>query len=279
MKMIYNYKIDQFLINAINEDITNIDITSDVVLSDELKDVAFMTAKQDGVIAGLDVAKRVFELIDSSIVFEALISDGDTVVVGQDILKISGKTKSLLKAERIALNLLQRMSGIATAASMYAKVVEGLDVRVVDTRKTTPGLRYLEKYAVKMGGCHNHRYNLSDAVMIKDNHIAAVGSIENAISIARANIPHTTKIEIEVKNLEELKEALDSKADIIMLDNMDVPTMEKAVEINSGQAILEASGNITLETLRSVAESGVDVISVGALTHSVMALDISMNIR
>ena len=215
--MIYNYKIDQFLINAINEDITNVDITSDIILKDDLTDVAYMTAKESGVISGIDVARRVFELIDSSIQFDTFVKDGDFVNKGEDIIKIEGKTKSLLKAERIALNMLHRMSGISTAASKYAEAVEGLDVRIVDTRKTTPCLRYFEKYAVKVGGCHNHRYNLSDAVMIKDNHIAAVGSIKNAVNIARNNIPHTTKIEVEVKNIDELREALEVNTDIIML--------------------------------------------------------------
>lgn len=277
--MIYNYKIDQFLINAINEDITNIDITSDVILSDSLVDEAYMTMKESGVVAGIQVAKRVFELIDSTIEFTSFVSDGDYLERGEDVLKVKGRSKSLLKGERLALNMMQRMSGIATSSRKYANAVEGLATRVVDTRKTTPGLRYFEKYAVRMGNCYNHRYNLSDAVMIKDNHIAAIGSIQETLQIARDNIPHTTKIEIEVKNLDEFKEAIEGQADIIMLDNMDIPMMKKAVEMNQGKTILEASGNITLETVRTVAETGVDVISVGALTHSVKALDISMNIK
>lgn len=277
--MIFNYKIDEFLINAINEDITSIDITSDIILDDRMVDEAFMTTKESGVIAGIKVAKRVFELIDSEIEFTSFVEDGDYLEKGTDVLMVKGRSKSILKGERLALNMMQRMSGIATSARKYAEAVEGLNTRVVDTRKTTPGLRYFEKYAVRMGKCHNHRYNLSDAVMIKDNHIAAVGSIIKTLELAKANIPHTTKIEIEVKNLDELKEAMEGNADIIMLDNMDVSAMKKAVEINKGKAILEASGNITLETVRTVAETGVDVISVGALTHSVKALDISMNIR
>jgi len=271
--------MDEFLIRAINEDITNIDITSDVILSDSLVDEAIMTMKESGVIAGIDVAKRVFELIDTEIDFVSFVKDGDYLEKGEDILRVKGKSKSILKGERLALNMMQRMSGIATSANRYAEAVEGLHTRVVDTRKTTPGLRYFEKYAVRMGKCYNHRYNLSDAVMIKDNHIAAVGNITDTLRIAKANIPHTTKIEIEVKDLEEFQEALDAGADIIMLDNMDIHTMKKAVEINAGKAILEASGNITLETVRTVAETGVDVVSVGALTHSVKALDISMNIK
>lgn len=276
--MLSNYKIDPIIINALKEDVSYIDITSDVLIPIHATCCAEMKTKAAGVIAGLSVARRVFELVDHTISIETMIEDGDYVNAQTIILSVKGSTRSILKAERVALNLLQRMSGIATMSYLYSKEVEAYNLRVVDTRKTTPGLRILEKYAVKVGGCSNHRFNLSDAVMIKDNHIKAVGSISKAVALARKEIPHTTKIEVEVENLKQLEEALDSKADIIMLDNMSNEMMAKAVALNNGQAILEASGNITLERLKSIGEIGIDVVSVGALTHSVSAFDISMNI-
>lgn len=277
--MLSNYKIDPIILNALDEDISYIDITSDILISEDSKDTAEMMAKAEGVVAGLAVAKRVFELVDPSIEIELLKSDGDRVVYGDVLLSVKGYSRSLLKAERVALNLLQRMSGIATQANLYAEEVKDYKMRVVDTRKTTPGLRILEKYAVLKGGCYNHRFNLSDAVMIKDNHIKAVGSITEAVNKAKAVISHTTKVEVEVESLEQLEEALTVGADIIMLDNMDNDTMEQAVKINKGRAILEASGNITIERLKSIGQIGIDVVSVGALTHSVYAFDISMNFK
>lgn len=276
--MLSNYKIDPIILNALDEDVSYIDITSDVLIDKRATSTAEMITKATGVIAGLDVAKRVFELVDASLNIELLIEDGDYVECGIIILRVEGSSRSILKAERVALNLLQRMSGIATQSYHYSKEVEAYNLRVVDTRKTTPGIRILEKYAVKMGGCSNHRFNLSDAVMIKDNHIKAVGSITAAVKLAQKEIPHTTKIEVEVETLGQLKEALAVKADIIMLDNMDNETMSQAVDINKKQAILEASGNITIERLKSIGAIGIDVVSVGALTHSVIAFDISMNI-
>lgn len=276
--MLSNYKIDPIILRGLDEDISYIDITSDVLLSDNAKSVAEMKTKASGVIAGLYVAKRVFELVDDSLEVEVLIEDGSYVESETVIFRVSGSSRSILKGERVALNLLQRMSGIATMSFKYSEEVKDYKLRVVDTRKTTPGIRILEKYAVKMGGCNNHRFNLSDAVMIKDNHIKAVGSITEAVKIAKKEIPHTTKIEVEVESLEQLKEALTVKADIIMLDNMSNDIMAEAVNINKGQAILEASGNITIERIKSIAEIGIDVVSIGALTHSVMAFDISMNI-
>lgn len=276
--MLSNYKIDPIIDNALDEDISYVDITSDILLPKSAKSIAEMKCKAEGVISGLEVAKRVFERVDPSLEITLLREDGATVVYGDIVLRVEGSTQSILKAERVALNLMQRMSGISTQAAQYAKIVENYKLRVVDTRKTTPGLRILEKYAVKVGGCSNHRFNLSDAVMIKDNHIKAVGSIKEAVELAKREIPHTTKIEVEVESLEQLKMALEAKADIIMLDNMDNETMRAAVAINQGQAILEASGNVTLERLQSIAQTGVDVVSVGALTHSVSAFDISMNI-
>ena len=276
--MLSNYKIDPIIIRGLDEDISYVDITSDILLSCEALSVAEMTTKDVGVIAGIEVAKRVFELVDSSLVVDVLVKDGTLVEEGIKILRVSGSSRSILKGERVALNLLQRMSGIATMSHEYAKEVKDYKLRVADTRKTTPGMRILEKFAVKMGGCSNHRFNLSDAVMIKDNHIKAVGSITKAVETAKANIPHTTKIEVEVENLIQLKEALAVKADIIMLDNMSTEMMADAVKINNGQAILEASGNIIISRLREIGEIGIDVVSVGALTHSVKAFDISMNI-
>lgn len=276
--MLSNYKIDPIIDRALDEDISYVDITSDILLSEESKDVAEMMAKAEGVIAGLHVAKRVFEKVDPTLIVTLLKEDGDHVVYGDTLLRVEGSSRSLLKAERVALNILQRMSGIASQASLYANEVKDYKLRVVDTRKTTPGLGILEKYAVMKGGCFNHRFNLSDAVMIKDNHIKAVGGIAEAVQKAKEIVPHTTKVEVEVETLEQLKIALEAQADIIMLDNMDNETMAQAVAINNGQAILEASGNITIERLKSIGQIGIDVVSVGALTHSVMAFDISMNI-
>jgi len=270
--------IDEIIKNALIEDMNYGDITTDTLIEENGTSLAVITAKQAGVVAGLSVAGRVFEMLDSDISFQALKSDGDTIQKGEMIAKIKGKTRAILKGERLALNLLQRMSGIATKAREYSELVKGTGTRIADTRKTTPSLRILEKYAVRMGGCHNHRFNLSDAVMIKDNHIEAVGGIAKAIKKVRMTVSHTVKIEVEVQSLEQLEEAIAAKADIIMLDNMDVDTMKKAVEINNGRAVLEASGNITSERIKEISAIGVDIISVGALTHSVKALDISLNI-
>ncbi len=276
--------LDEFLIEdtlkyALKEDMNNGDITSDYLIDDNLRGKAIITFKEEGIVCGLDVVRIIFSIVDKSLKVSKLVDDGETVVKGKDIATIEGNLKSILKAERVALNFLQRMSGIATKSKKISKLIKDFDVRVVDTRKTTPGLRVFEKYAVKTGGCFNHRFNLSDAVMIKDNHISSVGSVEKAIKKIRSEIPHTVKIEIEVKNLDELKEALDNGVDIIMLDNMDTDTMKKAVEITNKRAVLEASGNITNETIEEVASTGVDIISVGGLTHSFESMDISLNIN
>lgn len=276
--MVNQFILEDFIKEAIKEDLNNGDLTTDYLISDKSISRAVMTAKEDGIIAGLFVAKKVFEMIDDTIIFQLLVKDGEKVKKGQDIVKIKGKTGSILKAERLALNLLQRMSGIATMAGKFVELVEAYDVRIVDTRKTTPNLRFLEKAAVRLGGAMNHRYNLSDAVMIKDNHIKAAGSITNAVTKIRKNVPHTVKIEVEVQTLEQLKEALSADADIIMLDNMDNATRAEAVKITNNKAILEASGGINEETIVEVAKTGVDVISVGALTHSYKSLDISLNL-
>ncbi|QZY55007.1 carboxylating nicotinate-nucleotide diphosphorylase [Crassaminicella profunda] len=273
----YNkFLVEKIIKNALIEDMNYGDTTTDLLIDDASFSEAYMIAKETGVVAGLLVAESVFKLLDENISFKVLKKDGTLVKKGEKIAEIKGSTKNILKGERLALNLLQRMSGIASASRRYADLVKEYQTRVVDTRKTTPNLRILEKYAVRVGGCYNHRFNLSDAVMIKDNHIKAVGSIKKAVERIRENIPHTTKIEVEVTSLKELEEALKARADIIMLDNMDLETMKRAVESTKGRAILEASGNITLERIKDIAKIGVDVISVGALTHSVKAMDISL---
>jgi len=268
--------VDEIIKNGLKEDINNIDITTDNLIDDESKSVAHMLAKEEGVIAGLYVAEKVFKILDKDINVKFNVKDGDKVEEGTVIAQIEGSTKAILKGERLALNLIQRMSGIATISRKYREITKDLPVRIVDTRKTTPGLRILEKYAVRVGGCHNHRYNLSEAVMIKDNHIKALGGIKDAIHKIKNNVSHTIKIEVEVDSIEGLKEAIKAGADIVMLDNMSIEDMKKAVEIAKGKVILEASGGITLDRLIEVAKTGIDVISVGALTHSVKAMDISL---
>lgn len=271
--------VDNLIKTALLEDINYCDVTTDYLIPDEQKGEGKFVAKADGVVCGVEVALRVFEMLDEDVKYEVLKKDGDEVKKGDEILRLSGKTAALLKGERTALNLIQHMSGIATAAHTAMKLVEGTNATIADTRKTLPGMRPLQKYAVMTGGAKNHRYNLSDAAMLKDNHIDAAGGITNAITKLRSKIGHMTKIEVETRNLDELKEALDAKADIIMLDNMSPELMKQAVEITNGRAVLEASGGITNETIRAVAESGVDIISIGALTHSVKAFDISMYIK
>ncbi len=271
--------VDNLIKTALLEDINYCDVTTDYLIPVNQDGEARFVSKADGIICGTEVALRVFSILDDEISFEILKNDGDEVKKGDVILKLKGKTTALLKGERTALNLIQHMSGIATASNRYAKIVEGTKASIADTRKTLPGLRPLQKYAVMTGGAKNHRYNLSDAAMLKDNHIDAAGGITNAIEKLRSKVGHMTKIEVETRNLEELEEALNAGADIIMLDNMSPEVMKKAVEITNGRALLEASGGITDETLRAVAESGVDIISVGALTHSVKAFDISMYIN
>ncbi len=271
--------VDNIIKTALLEDINYCDVTTDFLIPAEQDGKAEFVSKADGIVCGTEIAVRVFQILDENISFEILKKDGEEVKKGDLILTVKGKTAVLLKGERTALNLIQHMSGISTAANKYAKIVEGTNASIADTRKTLPGLRPLQKYAVMTGGAKNHRYNLSDAAMLKDNHIDAAGGITAAITKLRSKIGHMTKIEVETRNLDELREALAAKADIIMLDNMSPELMKKAVAITNGRAVLEASGGITDETLRAVAESGVDIISVGALTHSVKAFDISMYIK
>lgn len=272
--------LDNVIKEALLEDINYIDVSTDYLIPEQQCDEAMFMSKADGIVCGVDAAMRVFEIIGSGeFEYNILKHDGDSVKYGDIIVELKGLTRTLLKGERTALNLIQHMSGIATAANEAVKLVEGTNASIADTRKTLPGLRPLQKYAVTVGGAKNHRYNLSDAAMLKDNHIDAGGGIKNAIETLRKKIGHMTKIEVEVRDLDELQQALDAKADIIMLDNMDNETMKKAVEITNGAALLEASGGITNETIRGVAETGVDIISIGALTHSVKAFDISMKMK
>lgn len=276
--MISKFVLDDIIINALKEDNNYIDVTTDILIDENQKSIAIVTFKESGVLSGVKVFERVFKLINSSTKVISKYSDGDFIEASEDVIKVYGNTVDILKAERIALNLLQRMCGISTMSRRYSDATSISDTKVVDTRKTTPNLRVIEKYAVMIGGCYNHRFNLSDCVMIKDNHIRAVGSITEAILRVRSKLGHTIKVEVEVTNFDELNEALGSKADIIMLDNMSTEDMKEAVKINNSRSILEASGNITLERVSAIAEIGIDVISVGALTHSVKALDISLNI-
>ncbi|HOQ38313.1 MAG TPA: carboxylating nicotinate-nucleotide diphosphorylase [Acetivibrio sp.] len=276
--MKYITDIDRIIMNALKEDIPSGDITTDNIIDETSESQAVLIAKDEGVIAGLDVAKRVFMLLDDTIVFEKHVEEGQWVKYGDTIATIKGNTRAILKAERTALNLLQRLSGIATATRKLVDRIEGLPAKVVDTRKTTPGLRILEKYAVRVGGGYNHRFSLSDGVLIKDNHIKAAGGIKKAIERVRERIPHTLKIEVETETLEQVREAIDGKADIIMLDNMGLDKMKEAVKIVNGNAITEASGNVNIDTIYDIACTGVDIISVGGLTHSVHSFDISMKI-
>lgn len=271
--------VDKIIKNALEEDLGWGDVTTDSTIPSATEIAGKFISKQQGVICGIEVCKRVFEILDSTIAFEILVHDGQRVEKGDVIANISGSARSILKGERVALNLLQRMSGIATTAGKYAEAVKGTAARVVDTRKTMPGLRMLDKHAVLTGGCHNHRYNLSDLVLIKDNHIKAAGGITPAVKAAKSKLSHALKIEVEVESLEQLEEALSTGADIIMLDNMTLDIMKEAVRITNGRALLEASGNVELSGERSasaIAQTGVDIISVGALTHSVKAMDISL---
>ncbi len=269
---------------ALNEDIGTGDITSLATIPADRTATAVMLAKQDGVLSGMDVAESVFHTVDPSIEFEALKSNGESVSNPERIAIVRGNARSILTAERTALNFVQRLSGVATITAEYVTAIAGTKARIVDTRKTTPGMRLLQKRAVQHGGGSNHRFGLADGVLIKDNHLAAIGGahrISDAISAARATAPHTLKIEIEVANLDELREALDAGADIVMLDNMDTITMAEAVVIRDAHrnhALLEASGGITLSRLPEIAATGIDLISSGALTHSAPSLDISLDI-
>ncbi|WP_028241853.1 carboxylating nicotinate-nucleotide diphosphorylase [Pseudobutyrivibrio ruminis] len=267
---------DELIKMALREDISSEDVSTNAVMPEAKAGKVDLIAKQDGIICGMDVYERVFKLLDESTVVEKYVKDGDAVTKGQLMAKVKGDIRVLLSGERVALNYLQRMSGIATYTNEVAKLLAGSNTVLLDTRKTTPNMRIFEKYAVKCGGGQNHRYNLSDGVLLKDNHIGAAGSITKAIQMAKAYAPFVRKIEIETETLDQVKEAADAGADIIMLDNMDVATMKEAVKIINGRAKTECSGNVTKENIKNIIDSGVDYVSSGALTHSAPILDISM---
>ncbi|MBQ1507719.1 MAG: carboxylating nicotinate-nucleotide diphosphorylase [Ruminococcus sp.] len=271
--------IDNIIKTALLEDINYLDAATDYLIDDSQTNTAKFIAKSDGVLCGLEIALRVFEVLEPGAVkAEIYKNDGDELKAGDIIAELQGKTKTILKGERTALNLIQHMSGVATAVNKAVKLVEGTKATIADTRKTLPGLRPLQKYAVTVGGGKNHRYNLSDAAMLKDNHVDAGGGITNAVKKLKSKLGHMTKIELEVRNLNELNEALEAGVDVIMLDNMSTDMMKEAVKITDGRAVLEASGGITDETIREISETGVDIISMGAITHSVKAFDISLKI-
>ena len=267
---------DQLIRMALQEDITSEDVSTNAVMPTEVKGTVDLIAKEDGIIAGLDVYARVFQMLDEKTEIDFKCKDGDEVKKGELMATLTGDIRVLLSGERVALNYLQRMSGIATYTRQVAKLLEGSKVTLLDTRKTTPNCRVFEKYAVRVGGGCNHRYNLSDGVLLKDNHIGAAGSITKAISMAKEYAPFVRKIEIEVETLEQVKEAVEAGADIIMLDNMTPEVMKQAVELIDGRAQTECSGNITKENIARIREIGVDFVSSGALTHSAPILDISM---
>ena len=273
------FYVDNLIKEAISEDINYIDVSADYLIPEDQRNDSYFVAKADGVLCGLDIAMRVFTLLDDTFTYTVHKNDGDEVKAGDLIVEFNGKTACLLKGERTALNIIQHMSGIATATNKAVKLCEGTNAQVTDTRKTLPGLRALQKYAVVCGGGKNHRYNLSDGAMLKDNHIDAGGGITNAVRILRSKLGHMVKIEVETRNFDEVKEAVSAGADIIMLDNMPNAQMEECVKYIDGRAKTEASGNITLENIAEVAKTGVDIISLGALTHSVKAFDISMKMR
>lgn len=267
---------DQLIRMALQEDITSEDVSTNAVMPTATKGTVELIAKEDGVIAGLDIYARVFTILDEKTEIDFHCKDGDEVKKGELMATVTGDIRVLLSGERVALNYLQRMSGVATYTRQVAKLLEGSKVTLLDTRKTTPNCRVFEKYAVRVGGGCNHRYNLSDGVLLKDNHIGAAGSVTKAIQMAKAYAPFVRKIEIEVETLEQVKEAVEAGADIIMLDNMTPEVMKQAVELINGRAQTECSGNITKENIQKIREIGVDFVSSGALTHSAPILDISM---
>lgn len=271
-------KVDEIIERALEEDISSGDLTTSALIAPYAQAKAVILAKQEGVIAGLPVAERVFKHSDGSVRWEAKKQDGERVSSGQLVVELEGDLQAILMGERVALNFLQRMSGIATLTAKFVEAVRGFSVKILDTRKTAPGLRVLDKYAVKVGGGFNHRFGLYDGVLIKENHIKAAGGITEAISRVRERVPPTVKIEVEVSSLKDVEEALQAGADIVMLDNMPIKEMEKAVRLIDRRALVEASGGVTLESVREIAATGVDFVSVGALTHSAKALDLSLEV-
>ncbi len=279
MELLYS-EVERIIQTALNEDIGLGDRTTDALVPPDVYGTAKLLAKAPGILCGIDVARQVFESVDASLEFETILPDGTLVEGNRNLIAtVEGSLSSILTAERTALNLAQRMSGVASLARRYAEAVSGTNARVVDTRKTMPGLRMLDKYAIRVGGAWNHRFGLFDGILIKDNHIAAVGGVGRAVELARRNAPHTLRIEIEAKEMRQVTEALEAGADIILLDNMPLEMLAEAVRIIGGKAITEASGGVTLDTIRGIAGTGVDLISVGAMTHSAVALDISLDIE
>ena len=276
--MFNNTAIDKVIKNALKEDLPYGDATSEALISSDMRGKAEIISREAGVVAGIEIAKRVFEMLDDEVIFDSDFSDGQKILKGDIIAKIEGKMRALLMGERTALNFLQRLSGIATNTSIICEMVKKYPVKVTDTRKTSPGLRLMEKYAVRKGGGWNHRFSLSDGVLIKDNHIKAAGGIKKAVSLAKERNPHTIKIEVETKTINEVKEALDSGADIIMLDNMDIETMKEAIKLIGKRVLVEVSGNIGKENIVDIARLGIDIVSIGSLTHFIKSLDMSMNI-
>jgi nicotinate-nucleotide pyrophosphorylase (carboxylating) len=276
-------QIEEIIDRALAEDLGKGDVTTEALIPGDQRGAGFIVAKKEGILAGIGAAKQVFRRVDPELKVEILLEDGARVKPGSRVAKVSGSIAGILKAERVALNFLQRLSGIATETNHYVEAVKGLPVRVMDTRKTTPGLRSLEKYAVKVGGGENHRMNLGNGILIKDNHLAVLRSqglnIKEIIAKARQNAPQRLQIEVEVGTVSEALEAVEAGADIVMLDNMNLEDMRKAVISIRGRALIEASGGITLDNVRAVAETGVDFISIGALTHSAKALDISLELE
>lgn len=279
MYLFNNPQVEQIITLALNEDIGTGDITTLSTIPEDKNAIGRFVAKEDMIICGIDLAEHIFRRVDPSIEMKANFKDGDAVKKGDVIVVVSGNAQNVLTGERTALNFMQRLTGIATRTHASVAEVAGTNAKITDTRKTTPGLRVLEKYAVRVGGGTNHRFNLADGVLIKDNHIAVSGGIKNAVKNARAIIPHTLKIEVEVETKKQLAEALDAGADIIMLDNMSNELMRECVGIVAGRALVEASGNMGEKSLREVAETGVDIISIGALTHTVKAADISLKFQ
>lgn len=271
-----NLNVDNLILLALKEDISSEDITTNSILKDNILGKGDLIAKEDGVLAGIEIFQRVFKLLDESLEFKMNFKDGDKLQKGQIIGELKGDLRVILSGERVALNYLQHMSGIATYTNGMVQLLKGTNIRLLDTRKTTPNMRIFEKYAVKVGGGYNHRYNLSDGVLIKDNHIAVAGSIQRAVEMAREYVSFVKKIEVEVENLHMVKEAIEAKVDIMMLDNMDELTMEKAVKLIDGRCKTECSGNITRENILKISKCGVDFVSSGAITHSAPILDISL---
>lgn len=270
------FKIDPIILNALEEDITDVDISTKVLGAGETLATVELLAKQDGVLSGMIVFERVFKLLNDQVTIDWQIRDGQTFESGEILAKVQGDVETLLTAERVALNFLQRMSGIATATKRMADLLEGSNIKLMDTRKTTPGLRILEKYSVRVGGGNNHRYNLSDMIMLKDNHINAAGGVQEAIKLTKERSPYIKKIEVETENLQMVKDAVVAGADIIMLDNMSVAEMKEAIEYIDGRAIVEASGNLTTENIERLKTLDIDYVSSGAITHSAGIVDLSM---